>query len=184
MTLCFASCESEYSRTVKRELKSGVQHNDLIFDLKMGQTQKEFYDRCWELNKQKKVSQGSGNKFAKYILVLDSLSENAENVKMLFYGIFDEEKVMYGMHMKLTYLKWSPWNEVYQAGPLMEKLKTKYEKDYPGNSFIPIQIEEDIQAFAKIDGNRQILMYPMAKGEVTVKIEDLNVKQSIKNNLN
>ena len=68
IALCFAACESEYSKTVKKELKTGVIHKDLILGLKIGQTQKEFYDHCWQLNKQQLVSQGSGNKFAKHFM--------------------------------------------------------------------------------------------------------------------
>lgn len=174
--ITFAACESEYSKTVKRELKTGVIHEDLILDLKLGQTQKEFYDHCWELNKQGIVSQGSGNKFAKHTMLLDSTAQNPEKVEMLFYGIFDEEKVMHGMHMKFSYVRWSLWNEAYQSDVLVEKLQEKYLKEYPGNPFIEITVKEEVKAYAKIDGNREILIYPNSDKDVTVKIGDLRYK--------
>jgi hypothetical protein len=178
LCLTFVSCESEYSQVVKRELKSGVIHEDLIFGMKMGQTLKDFYDRCWELNKQKLVSEGSGNRFAKHIMVLDSIAQNPERVELLFYGIFDEEKIMHGMHMKLSYLKWALWNEDYHAEPLMDNLQKKYIKDYPGNPFIEIDIDATKKAFVKVDGNRQILMFPLSNKDVTVKIQDLRQPKS------
>ena len=171
--ITFAACESDYSRTVKRELKTGVIHEDLILGLKMGQTQKEFYDHCWKLNKQKVISQGSGNKFAKQLILLDSTAQNQDKVEMLFYGIFDAEKVMRGMHTKFSYLKWAPWNEAYQSTVLVEKLQEKYIKEYPGNPFIEITIKGDVKAYVKVDGNREILVYPNTTKDVTVKIRDL-----------
>jgi len=176
--MCFAmvSCESEYSKTVKKELQSGKVHEDLILGLKMGQTQKEFYDHCWQLNKKKVISQGSGNRFARQYILLDSTENNAPKVDMLFYGIFDEAKVMHGMHLKMSYLKWSPWAKDYHSDVLLKKLKEKYLKQYNGNSFIEITIDEDIKAYTKIDGNRQILIYPTSDKDVTVKIQDLREK--------
>jgi len=170
------SCESEYSQTVKRELQSGKVYEDLILGLKMGQTQKEFYDHCWQLNKKKVISQGSGNRFARKYILLDSTENNAPLVDMLFYGIFDEAKVMNGMHMKMSYLKWSPWAKDYHSDVLLKKLQEKYLKQYSGNPFIEITIDEDINAYTKIDGNRQILIYPTSDKDVTVKIQDLREK--------
>lgn len=173
VSLSFACCESEYSRVVKKELASNVVYEDLIFGLKMGQSQKDFYDRCWQLNRQKLVSQGPGNRFAKHVMVLDSTSQNTEKVEMLFYGMFDENKIMHGMHMIMSYIKWAPWNENFHSKALMENLQEKYIKEYPGNPFIKIDIDGDVKAFAKVDGNRQILMYPTSDKDVTVKIKDL-----------
>ena len=176
MGITFIACESEYSKTVKNELQTGVVHEDLILGLKLGQTQKDFYDHCWQLNKQKLVSQGSGNKFAKHFMLLDSTAQNPEKVEMLFYGIFDEAKVMHGMHMKFSYVAWAPWNKQYQSGILIKKLQEKYLRDYGGNPFIEIIVNKDVKAYTKIDGNREILIYPNTAKEVTVKMEDLRYK--------
>jgi len=174
--LFFIACESEYSRTVKNELKTEVVHEDLILGLKIGQTQKEFYDHCWQLNKEKIVHQGPGNRFARHYLLLDSTAQDSKKVDMLFYGIFDEEKVMHGMHMIMSYVGWSPWAKEYQANILLEELKKKYLREYAGNPFIEITIDEDIKAYAKVDGNRQIVLYPSSDKDVTVKIQDLRNK--------
>ncbi len=172
----FIACESEYSRTVKKELKTGVVHEDLILGLKLGQTQKEFYDHCWQLNKEKIVSQGPGNRFAKHVMLLDSTSQDSKKVEMLFYGIFDEKKIMHGMHMIFSYLQWSPWAKEYQAIALVEDLRKKYLKQYGGNPFIEITIDENVKAYTKVDGNRQILIYPNSDKDVTVKLQDLRQK--------
>lgn len=174
--IIFTACESEYSRTVKREIKTGVVHEDLILGLKLGQTQKHFYDHCWKLNKQKLVSHGSGNKFAKHLMLLDSTAQEPNEVEMLFYGIFDKEKIMHGMHMKFSYPKWSPWVKEFQSDILVKELKEKYLKEYQGNPFIEITIKDSLKAHAKIDGNREILIYPNSDKDVTVKMGDLRYK--------
>lgn len=174
--IIFTACESEYSSTVKRELKTGVVYDDLILGLKLEQTQKDFYDHCWQLNKQGIVSQGSGNEFAKHVMLLDSTAQEPNAVEMLFYGIFDEEKVMHGMHMKFSYVKWSPWAKEFQSDVLLKELKEKYLKEYQGNPFIEISIKDDVKAYAKVDGNREILIYPNSDKDVTVKMGDLRYK--------
>lgn len=174
--ITFVACESEYSKTVKRELQTGVVHEDLILGLKLDQTQKEFYDQCWKLNKQQLVSHGPDNNFAKQTMLLDSTAQQPKKVEMLFYGIFDKEMVMHGMHMKFTYLKWAPWNEDYQSAVLVKELKEKYIKQYKGNPFIEISIKEDVKAYVKVDGNREILLYANSAKDVTAKIIDLRYK--------
>jgi len=170
------SCESEYSKTVKRELKTGIVHEDLVLGLKLGQTQKEFYNHCWQLNKQKVISAGSGNRFAKHTMLLDSTAQNAEKVDMLFYGIFDQDQVMHGVHLIFSYVKWAPWNKEYHPPVLLKALQQKYLKEYQGNPFIEITIKDDVKAYVKVDGNREILMYPSTDKDVTVKIQDLRFK--------
>ncbi len=174
--ISFVACESEYSKAVKSELQTGVVYEDLVLGLKLGQTQKEFYDHCWQLNKQQLVSQGSGNKFAKHYMYLDSTAQNPQRVEMQFYGIFDEKKVMHGMHMIFSYVAWAPWHENTQSDILVQKLKEKYLREYSGNPFIEITIKDDIKAYAKIDGNREILVYSNTAKDVTVKISDLRHK--------
>ena len=109
-------------------------------------------------------------------MLLDSTAQKPEKVEMLFYGIFDEEKVMQGMHMKFSYVSWSLWNEAYHSDVLIDKLQEKYLKEYGGNSFIEITVKDDVKAYVKVDGNREILVYPNSNKDVTVKIGDLRYK--------
>ena len=92
--LLFVSCESDYNRLVNDELKSGIVTDELVLGMKMGQTQKDFFAICWELNKQQKISQGSGNNYAKYVIIPDSSADMTKKVEMLFYGMFDRNKVI------------------------------------------------------------------------------------------
>ena len=93
MLLSLIGCKSDYQRYVEEEIGSDIQNDSLIFGMRMGQTKKEFFAICWELNKQKLISQGTGNSTARFITDRDTSGNNSPLSKeMLFYGIFDGER--------------------------------------------------------------------------------------------
>ncbi len=169
------SCESEYSKVVKRELKKEIKNDSIFFGLYFGETRQEFYDRCWELNRQKIITHGGNNQFVKYALPSKNKENILEEMEMLFYGIFDEENIMRGMDIRFRYRGWSIWDKKYQADSLLVVVKDTLEKWYPGNSFFKVDIDST-SLYIKVDGNRQIKMYPTKssdKQDVIVKIEDI-----------
>ena len=177
LALSLQSCESEYQQYVDRELGTGEVQDSLILGMRMGQTKKEFFATCWELNKQKVITAGTGNQYARYVVDADTLGDNSRAKDMLFYGIFDEADVMRGMDMKYAYRSWAPWNRDRYADTLLNHLREQYLSGYPGNDFIELEVEGlKAPAMVKIDGNRQILMYPINNKDVKVRIEDLRYK--------
>jgi len=172
ITILFVSCKSDYEKLVKSELATGEVYEDLIFDMKMGQT-------CWDLNKRKVISQGPKNEYVRYEMEPNEIPNEPERVEMLFYGLFDEQKVMRGFRKRFSYLGWSLWNEEFHSDKLAEKLKGYYLKNYGGNDFMEIDEGlEQIKTYVKVDGNRQILIYPFDSKDVVVKIEDNRYKLS------
>lgn len=175
--IILASCKSEYDRYVNRELASGLESDSLIFDMYIGETQMDFFTKCWELNKNGKISQGTGNRTARYTEPVDSTKDVTKRKEMLFYGIFDEDKVMQGMDMTYNYIAWATWNKDRHADVLATALKEEFYYKYGGNPFIDLELQKlERKAYVKIDGNRQILIYPKNTKDVVVKIEDLNYK--------
>ena len=119
--------------------------------------------------------EGPNNKYAKYTLNTSDKSESP--IQMLFYGSFDDKKIMTGMDFLFSYNYWSAFSNEYSAQNLMPQLKDTLKNWYPGNDFIPIKIpNNEMQAFVKVDANRQILMYVKDSKDVIVKIEDLRTK--------
>lgn len=176
IAIAFVACDSEYTAAVKSGLSSGIVNDSLFFEHRMGDTKKEFYDHCWQLNKEQKISQGSGNQYAKYIMEPRPQDDSLSQVIVLFYGIFDEQNIMNGMEMKMTYYSWSPWNSKLGSTSLMDYVSRRYTDEYPGNEFMEVEVAENLTAKVKIDGNRQITMYPLDDKEIMVKIEDLRSK--------
>ena len=171
------SCKSDYDKLVRSQLDSGVIHEELIFDMKMGDTKKEFYAICWELNNQQKVSQGPYNQMVKYIIEPEEIPGETEKIEMLFYGNFDGEDVLRGMNFRFAYINWAPWNEELHAEKLIEKLQQYFVDMYGGNEFIEVDLGlKDIKSYVKVDGNRQIVIYPQTTKDVIAKVEDLRYR--------
>ena len=176
--ISFISCQSDYDKMVKREIASGIKYSDLIFDLKFGQTQKKFFTDCWELNKKKLINQGPNNQFVRH--VLDSISPiyNPKNrMELLFYGIFDEKKILTGLKMRVSFLGWDPSVKNLQKDFLLIEAMKMMQHIYPGNSFIELNTEVNgSPIMAKVDGNRLITAYVYDNRFVQMSIEDLNRK--------
>ena len=171
------SCKSEYSKVVEKELQSGLILDSTIFDLTFGDSKETYFKKCYELNKQKIITNNHGPN-PQYVEKLDSTMDQTLTKELLFKGIFDEAKILRGVELKYSYTSWAPWNKKRQSSFLLEDLKNKFTKEYKGNDFIEIKIDNNkIKAFVKVDGNRQILMYE--KGDdrhVIIRMEDLRYK--------
>lgn len=177
LSMTAVCCKSEYTTIVQDELATGIVNDSLVLGMIRGMTKKDFYSHCWQLNKQEMVHQGSGNQYALYPFRALRPAGDSVSIEMLFYGIFDENDTMRGMDMIYSYPGWSPWSTQYQVDDLVEHLIWLYEKDLGGNPFFHLDLGLDkIKAHVKIDGDRQITIYPKTERQVAVKIEDLQYK--------
>ena len=84
----FLACEieSEYSKLLKKELKSGKSFNDLVLGLKIGQTKDDFYEICADLNKKKLITSGARNLYPEYILYPKDSVENGKKLGCHLWG--------------------------------------------------------------------------------------------------
>jgi hypothetical protein len=175
LTLFTFSCKSDYEKKLYSELNTGVKYDSLFYDLKIGQTQQQFFDLCWKMNKEQLIMEGGGRN-VKYILPLRAGEDSTKIKEVLFYGIFDDKKIMQGMDMKFVYRSWSPWVRNLQSDSLILDLKEQMESAYKGNKFEVVELDKkvDFKAYVKIDGNRQITLYQSDRKDVKMKIEDTN----------
>jgi len=177
----FLACEieSEYSKLLKKELKSGKSFNDLVLGLKIGQTKDDFFEICADLNKKKLITSGARNLYPEYILYPKDSVENGKKIRMSFMGIFDNDRIMKGMDIRFNYYSWIAWREEYNSDNLINEIKDTLQLWYPGNNFIEIDLQLDSKnnlAYVKVDGNRQITMYKIDGRDVAVIIEDVSEK--------
>lgn len=177
----FLACEieSEYSKLLKKELKSGKSFNDLVLGLKIGQTKDDFFEICADLNKKKLITSGARNLYPEYILYPKDSVENGKKIRMSFMGIFDNDRIMKGMDIRFNYYSWIAWREEYNSANLINEIKDTLQLWYPGNNFIEIDLKLDSKnnlAYVKVDGNRQITMYKIDGRDVAVIIEDVSEK--------
>lgn len=175
LILLVGCSESKYSKLVKTEMAKNIVNDSLLFEMKFGQTRQEFYDQCWKLNSQKIIKQGSNNNFVQYHLPQKEGDSSINSIKMLFYGIFDKEKIMRGMDMRFSYNAWSLWNESTHSDKLITVVKDTLQSWYPGNGFIEVTMKRSKKdIFVKVDGNRRIIIEPLINTkDVDVRIDDL-----------
>jgi hypothetical protein len=172
----FVACnQSEYSKLVKSEMSKNTTHDTLFLGMTFGISKQEFFDKCWKLNSEGLVSHGPSNDFVKYNLPLKEGAPLTESIRLLFYGIFNEEKKMTGMNVQFSYDAWSLWNESLQPDKLIPVAQDSLKKWFPGNDFIKVKIKKnEKELFVKVDGNRRIIIKPIDDNrELKVRIDDL-----------
>ncbi len=170
------SCSgSEYKEQVKREMARGVIHDSLLFGLKFGDPKQKFFKTCWDLNQKGIVNNGPGNSSVKYKLPLKSDVHPEKAITLLFFADFNDYNIITGMDMEFYYDAWSLWNRSLQSDKLLPVVMDSLMKWYPGNNFFKVPANNDsLMFFAKIDGNRRIVIKPIDhENRIKVKIDDL-----------
>ena len=176
MVLFGCKDQSEYTKILKRELENKKEFNDLIFDMKIGQSKQDYFDICYQLNKQKKITSGQRSLNPELILESKNNSKKGGNIKMSFNGIFNEKKIMRGFEMRFYFTGWSDWNKDLSSEALLLQLKDTLKGWFPGNEFFKVNFENNLSTEVKIDGNRRILAYVVNSKDVAVRIEDMSGK--------
>lgn len=171
LILVSVSCQSDYTKLVKSELNSGKEYNTIFHGLKFGQSQKEFFETCWNLNKKGLATHGGNNQNVKIVLQPEDSTKTTEKINMLFYPKFSPENNIIAMDVTFTYVAWSPWNDNLKSERLFPVIKDSLLKWYPGNDFINVK-----NVLVKVDGNRQIQLNKSSDKDVSVVIEDLAYK--------
>ena len=143
----------KYEHRLKRELASGVRHDSLFMGISLGMTEDEFFDVCWELNRNNLVKQAIDNMSVEYEM-RDELKYPAT---MNFYPVFEEKKIVQ-MKVRFIYDGWAPWNKDQSASNMALDVKQWYEEIY-GKGFITVTHPLKGDAYTKIDGNRRITIY-------------------------
>jgi len=143
----------KYEHELKRGLASGIRYDSLFMGISFGMTENEFFDVCWELNRDSLVRQGLNNMSVQYEMK-DELKYPAT---MNFYPVFANGRIA-EMPVRFIYDGWAPWNKEESATNLALDVKHWYEGIY-GKGFITVKHPFFGEAYTKIDGNRRITIY-------------------------
>ncbi|GMQ26240.1 hypothetical protein Aoki45_29220 [Algoriphagus sp. oki45] len=169
------SCKSDYQKLEERELASGKKVNELFLGLELGMTRKDFFQTCWDLNKEGILTNGPTELSVEYSLTLPS----GNPAKMRFYPQFEEDKI-YLMPAEITYENWAPWNEELSVENLRADVVKLMESWY-GPGFLEISDPDQSKVvFVKMDGNRRIRVFKKHISSVRVEISDLPTEKKLK----
>lgn len=171
---CRNSQNKDLATIEKQELATGIRHDSLFMGLTFGMTEQEFFDFCWGMNKKGVFTEGSGMS-VEYQL---GKKDFHYPIQMNFYPQFLNDKIK-EMPMAFTYkgIDLSYPNE--QTQKLLLDVKGLMEEWYGTSFFItPLPKGEKGQnAYAKVSGNRRVLIFSEKEYEVMVIVTDLTARQ-------
>lgn len=177
LSISIISCKSEYEKMESRELSSGKVENGIFLGLELGMSKKDFYEKCWDLNKKGLLTNGPSELSVEYDVPMPS----GNPAKMRFYPKWEDEKI-YMMPVEFTYEGWAPWNEELSVEKLREDVVKLFEEWY-GPGFIEVSNEDKSQiAFVKVDGNRRIRIFRKDLSNVRAEILDLKIQKQKEEN--
>ncbi|MCH6236160.1 hypothetical protein [Cognataquiflexum rubidum] len=166
------SCDSSILSSSKDDLSKS---DSLFLGFHLGMAQKDFFDRCTELNKQQKITQGPGGSTNVEYRIVD---EYDSEISMRFFPTFIEEKI-FEMPVTYSYIAWAPWNRQYWAENLLPKVLEKYKETY-GDDFKLINHPTQGKVYYKIDGKRRINIFIKDEQHVQAVFSDLKVEKRLK----
>lgn len=164
------SCDSSTFRFGEDKIS---QTDSLFLGIHLGMPQKDFFDLCTALNKQKVITQGPGSTNVEYRIN----SEFDNEVSMRFFPTFIDQQI-YEMPVTYSYIAWAPWNKQYWADSLLEKVLVKY-KDWYGDEFKLINHPTQGKVYYKIDGKRRINLFVKDEQFVQAVFTDLKVEKRL-----
>ena len=150
-------------------LETGIIHDSLFLGMYFKMPRDDFYNYCYEKNREGVFTHGQGNMSVAYDLG-DQLSHPAT---LNFYPRFNpREKWISGMNTSVHYKDWAPWLKDRFAQPLMDDFAPVLEEWF-GKSMV--KVTKDGKPFYYIlDGNMELTMTPLDDQMVDISITDLS----------
>lgn len=161
---------NKLERTIETELESGIRNDSLFLGLKFGITLQEFYDHCWELNKNGTVKEGPNNMSVEYLFKDSRDNPIAFNFYAAQTGNRNEK--IYQYKTSFYYYAWALNRHLY-SDKLVKVLVPILMDWYGGNEPFAQTIDGKKHIF-KIDGNRMIDIYIFDESKVAVTFTDLS----------
>ncbi len=169
--LLLSNCQTDYEKMESRELAKGIRNDSIFYGLYFGMPREKFFAHCWDLN-QKGILRGDTKV---HVLIDTTLTHNP--LDMEFYPDFHETKI-YQMPINFQYTNWAIWNPSTHADTVLVDVLNIMERWY-GKGFIKIQHPEKGDLWAKVEGNRRIVIRKKDERSVGVNISDLTVAKKL-----
>ena len=148
--------------------------DSLFLGTYFGMEKKEFFEYCWEMNRQKKFIHGPTNQSVEYKLV----GELEYPVTMRFYPSFHQDRI-YEMPVTFNYEGWAPWNKQFSADTLLVNMVDVFKRWY-GEDFKELEHKTMGKVYYRMDGHRRINLFRKDDQYVQAVFTDLKVEKQIK----
>lgn len=172
--MIFSACtQTEYDRLEKRELQKRIRKDSLFLGISFGMSSKDFYARCWELNKQGVLKEGPSNASVEY-----KLPDSQFPATMFFYPKFLDDKII-EMNCVVSYNEWAPWNPSRHCDTLRNEMEAKLGAVNKTN-FIEVKSKTRGVAKVAVVGNKRITLFCIDDAKLRIIYRDLLVPESEK----
>lgn len=161
-----ACTQTEYERLERRELRRGVRKDSLFLGISFGMSSKDFYARCWELNKQGLLKEGPSNASVEY-----KIRDSKYPATMFFYPKFQDDKIV-EMNCVISYNEWAPWNPTHHCDTLRNEMESKLSTVHK-TDFIGVTSKVRGTAKVAVDGNKRITLFCLDDAKLRVIYRDL-----------
>ncbi len=164
---CRNNSEKKLADVEKQELAKNIRHDSIFMGIHLGMPKQAFFDYCWQKNKEKLFIEGSGK------TVEHQLGKEGFNfpLQMNFYPTFKDDKVS-ELPIQFTYTVLDPWNPKMKTEELLKEVKKLMEKWF-GTGFFLTTLPDGKKVYAKVHGNKRIIIMVEKDFEVMVIVTDL-----------
>lgn len=147
--------------------------DSLFLGLYLEMEKQDFFERCWDLNKQRVATHGPGNESVEYELKDDS----SNTILMRFYPTFIEDKI-FEMPVVFSYAAWAPWNKQFSSDSLLNTMVPIFESWYGQLKLLNHKTMGKV--YYRIDGKRRINLFVKDEQFVQAVFTDLRVEKKLK----
>ncbi len=171
VTSCGKSRQKDLATVEKQELAKGLRNDTVFMDIQLAMPKQAFFDYCWGMNKKGQFTEGEA------MTVEHDLGKRnfAYPIQMNFYPKFKDGKVS-EVPMKFTYKGIDISFPNGQTEKLLKDVK-KLAEEWYGEGFFITDLPEGLNAYAKVTGNRRVLIFSDKEYEVMVIVTDLKAAQ-------
>lgn len=177
-TLLLFGCQPEdtspigrYRTAVNEGLQADAAPKETVLGLQLGDTDRQFFDHCTQLNQQQLITNGNGGNVVVHAMP-DDLDRPAQ---MTFRPVFigaDPRRVQ-AIELRVIYDDWSPWNASASADSLLPKVADYFRRTLSTDP-IEIQHPQHGRTFTSVDGNRLLALWKEDGSTVKGMITDLS----------
>jgi hypothetical protein len=166
-----AGCQSDYTRMVKEEMAKGVRYDSVLLGINFGDSNHDFFGRCYDLNAAGVITQGTGVS-VRYVLSDSVDTSLAAPLAIDFYPTFDQNFKIAELRLKFGYVGWNGWNKSLHSDSLRLKVMSLMKEWYGGNDFVIARLDST-ELPVKVDGNRRIIVSILDASQVEAQIQDI-----------
>lgn len=166
-----ATPAERYEKALATGLSSKETTNELFLGLQLAVTDRQFYDRCTVLNREKKIEMGTGGNRVDHKMP----TELARPAVLTFYPDFstDQPRIIKAMDMELAYVDWSPWNKDAHADKLLEDIAQGWAVETFGAGFEVVPHPRHGKVLVQVKNNRRTAFWVVDERIVRGRATDL-----------